>query len=207
MQVNSASRTESGVSERFNRNVYKERNYRMKKKLLLAMTLVLAASTSFAGFLDKETQSVRADYVYDDEAGKDSAHGLELGVGSSLYEMDDVAVYFQYFDNDSMQAQRLGVSFEEYWEIPNLPLRPFGGVALGWGWMDPTDPQMAGDAPESSSFYLGFEGGLNLELTSWFALSGSAEYLWADRGIFLNEDLTRDDGSDWNFKLGVRFYY
>jgi hypothetical protein len=178
----------------------------MKKQLLLSLTLVLAATTAFAGYLDKDTQSVRLDYVYDDEAGRESASGLELGFGSALYQLDDVAAYFQYFDNDSMQAQRLGVSVEEYWGIPNLPLHPFGGVAFGWGWMDPTDPQIPGDAPEISSFYMGFEGGLNVTILDWIGVSGSAEYLWSDKNLFLKDDLTRDDGS-WNFKLGVRFYY
>ena len=174
----------------------------MKKLLLVSVTLVLATGTAFAGFLAKDTRSVRLDYVYDDEAGAEEAHGVEAGFGSALYALDDVSVNFYYADNDSMQAQRVSLSAEEYWPLPILPMvAPFAGVAGGWGWMDPVAP-----GKEVNSFYVGIEGGVNVHLCNWAGISGSAEYLWSDQDLFLRDDFTRDDG-DWNFKLGIRFYY
>lgn len=178
----------------------------MKNSLQIAVGIVLVAAGANAGMLDEGTQSVRVDYLYDDEAFSDSAHGAEVGFGLSLYDLDDLGIFVSHMENSDMEAQALGLSVEQHWPVKDLRgLVPWAGAGAGYGWLD-----IDGKGPDAidvdkGGFFARVEGGLKLMLTDCFALNASARLHYSTREIYAAKDETED--TNWDFALGVRFYY
>ena len=159
-------------------------------------------------WLDKETQSVRLDYVFADDVGSESANGVEIAFGTALYDLDDVAVYFNYLGNSDMESQQLGLSVQEHFPIPNwtVALIPYVGAGAGYGWLDIDGPDAAGNDPDKSGFVARVEGGALFKVCDYFAFNAGARLDYSANDIFLEEDGGTED-TQWEFVLGARFYY
>ena len=175
----------------------------MKKTALLVTGIVLAAAGVNAGMLDKDTKSVHVDYIWTDDAFDESARGAEIAFGVSCYDLDDLAIFASHVENGKMEMQQLGLSIEELFPIPDMPigLVPFAGAGIGYGWLD-----VSGTGDLDKSGWLGrAEAGVKLFFNENFALNASARYTLSTHDIFPDERDTED--TNWDFALGLRFYY
>ena len=178
-------------------------------RILLAFTLsmVMTVASASAEFLVKDSQTVRLDYIFDDDLGPDDGSGFEIGFGTAVYELDDLAVAYTYIDADDVEHQQLVLSAQEYFPIRQIPIIPFVGVAAGYGW---TDVSSNVDGPvdfDRGSFVLRLEGGAAIKLCDWFSLFASARLNFAATDIFPDGSLTDLEDTNWNFAFGGRFYY
>lgn len=179
----------------------------MKKGLVIAISLACFATAGHAEWTAWENQSVRLDYVYAEDVGSEDAHGVEIAFGTELYEMDDVAVYFLYQDNDDMDAQQLGLSIQEHFPITSwtIGLEPYVGAGVGYGWLDVNDGREYIDA-DGGALVGRVEAGAVLRVCNFFAFNAGARYNVAANDIFLNGH-GGAQSSQWTFVLGGRFYY
>jgi len=178
-------------------------------RILLAFTLsmVMTAAGASAEFLAKDTQTVRLDYVFDDDLGTDDGNGFEIGFGTAVYELDDLAVAYNYIDADDVEHQQLVLSAQEYFPIRQFPIIPFAGAAIGYGW---TDISSTVDGPvdfDRGALVLRLEGGAAIKLCDRFSLFASARFNFASKDIFPDSSLTDLEDTNWNFAFGGRFYY
>ncbi len=178
----------------------------MKKAALIVIGTVFMAAGVNAGLLEKDTKSVRVDYVWTDDAFDESARGAEVGFGVSCYDMDDLAIYVSHVENGKIEMQQLGLSVEELFPIPDMPigLVPFAGAAIGYGWLDVDGDGDEGDF-DRGSMLARAEFGAKLFFSENFALNASARFYVATRDIFPDERDLED--TNWDFALGLRFYY
>jgi hypothetical protein len=178
----------------------------MKNSLRMAVGIVLVAAGANAELLAKDTRSVRVDYLYDDEALGDSAHGAELGFGVALYDLDDVAIFVSHVENGDMEMQTLGLSIEENWPIAGLHgLMPWAGAGAGYGWLDVSGDGIGANDVDKGGWFARVEGGLKLVMCDYFAFNASARLHYSTHEIYAAEDELED--TNWDFALGVRFYY
>ena len=180
----------------------------MKKAVIVALSFACLAGTGYAEWLAEGQQSLRLDYVYADDSGSEGAHGAEIGFGTALYDLDDVAVYYMYMENDDMDAQQLGLSVQQHIPCPtgNIPLVPYVGAAMGYGWLDTVGSGVAGADLDKGGWLARLELGAVYQLCDYFALNAGARFNYSTHDIFLNESGGTDD-TMWTFVLGGRFYY
>ena len=181
----------------------------MKIAAMVALGVLVGAGSVSAGWLDEGTRSIRTEYVWDDDAGTEDAHGFEIGFGSALYELDDVSVLLTYLENSDVERQFLALSMEENWPIRALeaPLVPFVGVAAGYTWTDIDNSAVPGGGEdEEGGFTVRLELGVKYVFCQWFALSGSGRYSYCTSDIFPDDDLDVNH-TNWDFAIGARFYY
>lgn len=178
----------------------------MKKAALIVVGTVFMAAGVNAGQLGKDTKSIHIDYMWTDDAFDESARGAEVAFGVSLYEMDDAAIYVSHIENGDIEMQQLGLSIEEIFPIPDMPipLVPFAGAGLGYGWLDVDGDEATGDF-DRGAMVVRAELGVKYFFSDHFALNAGARFSYAVRDIFPDERDLED--TNWDFALGVRFYY
>lgn len=165
----------------------------------VATVLLVAAASSQAGYLEEDTQTIRADVVFDSETFDSANVGLELGVGTALYSLDDVGLFGSAsVTEDKDRFKSVGIYVEENYPIA-LGLAPFAGVGVGYGWQDVD----GGNAAED--IFGRVQGGLNVILSESVALSGAVRYAFASNDLFLRDGELRDSRVEVTF--GIRFYY
>lgn len=179
----------------------------MKKAVIVALSCACLAGTGYAEWLVEGQQSLRLDYVYADDSGSESANGVEIGFGTALYELDDVAVYFMHLENDDMEAQQLGVSVQQHFPWPSgIPIIPYAGAAMGYGWLDVDGSGVVADDPDKGGFLARVEMGLLYKFCDYSALNAGVRLNFSTHDIFLDDDGSTED-TMWTFVLGGRIYY
>jgi opacity protein-like surface antigen len=173
----------------------------MKKLFILTLAITLAAGlTGYADFLENGTKIVRTDATYDPDFGPDGAWGTEIGVGSTVFPLDDLGIVGGYRSESDTTLLSLGVYAEEHY-VTSTPLIPFIGAGAGYAWLNAD----TGDGDDDRAFTLRFEGGVKVLLSEGLALSATAVFSWADTDIFPTRTDRRE--TDLNYNLGLRFYY
>lgn len=168
--------------------------------IVLIVALLTIGTASYGGYLDEGTRTIRADAVYDDEAGHDDSWGWEVGLGGALWTLDDAGIFAGYRDNSDREFRSVGGYVEEHYPNPT-PLIPFIGLGVGWGWQDPSSAVLADD----NSVFVRGQVGLKILLHDSVALSLTWLYTWADEDLFLEGDEFDDTNSEG--AIGLRFYY
>ena len=178
-------------------------------RILLAFTLSMVMMTAGASaeFLAKDSQTVRLDYIFDDDLGPDDGNGVELGFGTAVYELDDLAIAYTYIDADAVEHQQLVLSAQEYFPIRQFPIIPFAGAAIGYGWTDISGSTVSGPDLDRGGMVLRVEGGAAIKLCDWFSLFASARYNYSSKNLFPESSLTDLEDTNWNYAFGARFYY
>jgi len=166
------------------------------------LSMVMMTAAASAEFLLKDSQSVRLDYVFDDDLGPDDGHGFEIGFGTAVFELDDLAIAYTYIDADAVDHQQLVLSAHEYYPIRDFPVVPFVGAAIGYGWTD-----ISGTESDPDALVMRLEGGAAIRLCDYFSLFASARFNYATSDIFPDDSLTNLRDTNWNFAFGARFYY
>ena len=178
----------------------------MKKVAVMMLSFACLAANGFGEWLEKDQNTIRVEYIYADDVGTESANGVEVAFGKALYPLDDFAVFVAHLENDDMETQRLGFSVQENFPIPwGIPLIPYAGAGIGYGWLDVDGGGPNGDDVDKSGLLLRAEAGALLKLCDNFALSAGARLNFSSKEIFL-DDRDRED-TRWDFSFGARFYY
>ena len=160
--------------------VIMKRGYTMKKVAVFMLSFACFATCGFAEWLEKNQQTIRLEYVVADDVGSETAHGAEVAFGKALYALDDVAIFATHLENSDMEAQRLGVSFQENFPISgwDVPLIPYAGVGIGYGWLDVDNGSADGSDKDRSGFLLRVEAGALVKLCDSFAISAGARFYY-----------------------------
>lgn len=185
----------------------------MKKSIIIAIGLVMTASSGYAElfegeFLAKGQNSVRAEAAFMPDAGPDdTALGVEIGFGAALYALDDVAVFYTGQQNDFVEMQRVGLSIQEHYplQFTNDMLAPFLGVAGGWAWLDDTEDLFGLEDNPDNSFFGRLELGALFRAHERMALAASARWNLALDDVFVDDNGLQD--SAWDYAIGIRYYW
>ena len=180
----------------------------MKRVAVIMLSFACLAINGFGEWLEKDQQTIRMEYIYADDVGTESANGVEVAFGRALYPLDDLAFFVAHVENDDMETQRIGLSVQENFPIPlwGIPLIPYAGAGIGYGWLDVDDKGRTGHDTDRGGLLLRAEAGALLKFCDYFAVSAGARLNFSPKEIFLDGDGDREDTS-WDFAFGARFYY
>jgi len=193
-------------SERGNQR--NEEGKTMNKAALVVLGALVGAGSVSADWMDAGTKSVRAEYVWDDEAGTEDANGFEIGFGAACYDLDDIALVLTHVKNGDMERQFLGVSVQENFPIKPLPipLIPFAGAAAGFAWVDIDNSGVPGGPDrDESSFTARLELGALYLFCDWFALSGSARLSYSNEDVYLDDSNLDLEDTNWDLRSAPAF--
>ena len=180
---------------------------------ILGMALIVG--TAQAEFLAKGTQSIRLDYLWQDDAGQGDSDwdGVEVGVGTAVYELDDLAAVYGHMENDDFETDRLLLSAEEHYPMSWMPeqLVPFLGAGIGYGWLDIDGKGTPADDLDRSGWMARGEAGLRILFCDYFGLNLSARLNYSTHEIFPDGSSAPGGGeledTSYDFAFGVRFFY
>ncbi len=153
--------------------------------------------------LSKNTHNVRADVVVDTDTAVGDTVAYEFGYSVFCDENYELALLALFQDDRGIQRQ--GISFSIEQNLPTgLPIVPYLGAAIGYGWIDTKD-----DNPEEEGVFARATAGLKLFLRPNIAATAAAHYSVAVKNdqIFLDDSSTGLDDKNLEFAFGLRVYF
>ena len=195
------------VEETARRGANRKGNAMRTLKILAVFVLAIAwTGASMAEDVAKlsvGTHNVRGDVVIDTDTAVGDTVAYELGYSVFCDENYELALVLLV--QDDRDVERQGISFSIEQNLPTgLPLIPYLGASVGYGWIDTND-----DNPEEDGVFARATAGLKLFLRPNLAATASAHYsvALANDQLFLDDSSTGLDDKNLEFAFGLRVYF